>query len=220
MKLRWLLLAFAGALASGGLLLAYESTRPIVKDGGPLVMESRHDVTAEMRKDSAARELTPAPKFSRTDHRGRPVTIGDPQAARPQLVLFIKFGCPCSIDVEPIYHKLYDRYGDKVDFVGVIDKPVESARQWQDDLLTPFSIVPDPEKKIARAFRVGRSAYAALIREDGRIVRLWPGYSRGILAEVNELIASEIGLDAKPFDVAYAPEAETAGCDFFPGQRL
>jgi peroxiredoxin len=220
MKLRWLLLALAGALALGGLLLAYESTRPIVQDGGPLIMESRHDVTDDMRADSAQRELTPAPVFSRTDHKGQPITIGDPQAKRPQLVLFIKYGCPCSIDVEPIYHKLYDRYREKIDFVGVIDKPLVDARKWQDDLLTPFSLVPDPEKKIARAFRVGRSAYAALIREDGRIVKLWAGYSRGILAEVNAALAEEVGLKAKPFDVAYAPLAETAGCEFFPGETL
>jgi len=212
--IKFLLLTAAGALATGGALMAYLSTRPVVVNEAIVSSEPRHPVTSEMNKFSAERKLKDAPKFERTAAFGEKIKIADPQNEKPQFVMFIKDGCPCSIEVEPLFHDLNKVYGKRIDFVGVIDVAETKAKQWHTDMLMPYPVIADENQEIIQAYGIKNSAFSALVSQDGKIVKMWPGYSKSILKEMNETFAKEVGLKAKPFDPKYAPERATSGCQF------
>jgi peroxiredoxin len=207
-------LALAGAIGSIGLLLGYLSTKPVVINEPILEAAPRHEVTDDMIRFSNERKLKTAPAFSIDDAFGQRVKIADPQNPKPQFVYFIKDGCPCSIEVEPLFHDLFKIYGDRVDFIGVHNKDAKTARQWHTDMLMPYTVVPDPKLNIINAYEIESSAFSVLVSQDGKMVKMWPGYSRDILLEMNELLAKEVGLRAMKFDTKYAPKRATTGCRF------
>jgi hypothetical protein len=53
-----------------------------------------------------------------------------------------------------------------------------------------------------------------LLSKDGKVVKMWPGYSVDILQEMNSLMAKEAGVPEKPFDTKYAPKQQASGCAF------
>jgi len=213
-KAKFFILAVAAALASAGGLMYYLSTQPVVVNQPIISSEPRHLVTPEMTKFTDGRALKVASAFERTDPFGKQVTIADTTSGRPQFVYFIKDGCPCSIEVEPLFHDLSKRFGDKIDFIGVIDKKDEIARRWHTEMLMPYTVVADPSLEIIKAYGATNSAFSALVSRGGKIVKMWPGYSIGFIKEMNAMMASETGQKAMKIDTKWAPKKAASGCRF------
>ncbi len=169
----------------------------------------RHFVTAQMELESKAKTQKVAPAFSRTDDFGKPVKVGE--GPRPQLVLFIKKGCPCSIDAQPLFNRLARKFDGKVDFVGVIDK---EGKEFSNQFRVAFPIVDEPSKNLMKAFDARSSVYSALVARNGHIVKMWPGYSADWLKEMNSLLAKASATKETPFDPEYAPKEKATGCAF------
>lgn len=202
-------LAVALGIASAILFI---NARPTSNVSGLEAM-SRHAVTDPMRKDADARARDVAPRFEKTDAADKPVVIGG-KHDKPQFVYFIKEGCPCSFDAEPILNSLYKHLGKKVDFVAIINQDQEGAKKWSGAMLPPYPVVADPKLEMITAFKIKSSVYGVLLDNEGRIVKMWPGYSKNILSEMNKVMSAEAGVEVKPFDSLYAPKPDTAGCDF------
>lgn len=201
------------ALAAGGALLAYVAQSPRVQNESLISKEPRHLVTSAMDLLVGSWQRKDAPRFVTADYEGTKVEISGTQS-RPQFVYFIKDGCPCSFEVEPLFKSLARKYKGKIDFIGVIDKGNKEARQWSTDLLVEHPIVPDPKLEIISAFGATNSAFSALVSAEGKVVQMWPGYSRAILQEMNVQMANELNLKATSFDPQWAPVKRSAGCVF------
>lgn len=173
--------------------------------------QPKHPITPDMERETGRLALKPAPDFTLTDPSGRSVRLGG--YGKPQFILFILDGCPCSVDAQPIMTKLSKRYDGKVDFVGVIDAGMDKAKDWKRLYSVPFPIVPDPDVKVIHAYEAKHSVYNCLVVE-GRIVKMWPGYSADILKQINGELAKAAGVEEMPFDPEYAPKAKTSGCLF------
>jgi peroxiredoxin len=169
-----------------------------------------------MARKAGAMSLKPAPEFIRTDVKGERRTISGDQLTRPQFVLFILDTCPCSIDAQPLFNKFSKHWEGKIDFLGVINLDAKKGRSWSSDYRAIFPIVPDPKLEIIKAYRAQQSVYSALVSKSGGIVKLWPGYSSDMMAEMNAAMAKEVGEEVRPFDSQYAPKDKTSGC-FFEG---
>lgn len=203
------------AFACAGMALMRAANAPHVGVSQPLKEAAvRHFVTPEMERDTAKEARTVAPAFTVPDYEGKKVTIGSPDAARPQFVYFILDGCPCSYDAEPLFHKLSQRFKGQIDFVSVTDAKPAKAREWAVAVLPKYPVVPDPEKEIIHAYKAKASVYSALVSRDGHIIRMWPGYSAGLLKDMNAEMAKAAGVPEKPFDPEYAPLTKAAGCAF------
>jgi hypothetical protein len=63
-------------------------------------------------------------------------------------------------------------------------------------------------------YGVSRSVWCLLIGEDGKIIKMWPGYSADMLGDVNKEMAAAAHQPVKPFDPKYAPKIMTSGCEF------
>lgn len=176
--------------------------------------QPKHPITKAMEDAAEKMDRQPAPTFTRDAIKtGEKVTIGK-DLERPQFVLFILDGCPCSIDAQPIYNDFSKHWAGKVDFVGVINDDAKKGREWVSDYRPIFPVVPDPEKEIIHAYKAQQSVYCALISTKGEIVKLWPGYSSEMMQEMNQVIAKEVGEETRKFDTKYVPREKTSGCYF------
>lgn len=174
----------------------------------------RHPVTEKMMAETAEKAKKVAPGFTLKDTEGKEVTIGSPSAPRPQFVYFVLDGCPCSFDAEPLFQKLSRRYQGKVDFVAVTNAGQTKAHQWHTQMLVPYSVVPDPKLEVIKAYEAVSSVYSALVTKDGKIEKMWPGYSQDILKEMNAEFAKISGVKEEPFDPEFAPKERATGCAF------
>ncbi|HEY0866172.1 MAG TPA: redoxin domain-containing protein [Fimbriimonas sp.] len=203
--------AVTGALT---LFLASRATphsiqRSIYYDSGP-----KHPVTDEMTRKLQEMSRREAPHFELRDVDGRPVVLGRTRSDRPQFLYFVMDGCPCSEDVEPLLQKLYHHFGERVDFVAVTDAKPEQAAKWSRQMLMPYPLVSDPKLEVVKAYQAVNSVYSALVNRDGQVVKMWPGYSQGILKEMNDAMAEILGEKPRAFDASYAPVEKTSGCSF------
>lgn len=214
MKIRIIAIAASLALVSAGALLAYMAQTPVVVNEPIVDAEPRHPVTPEMTAAASSKAKRSAPGYAGEDAYGKPYSVGSPAADRPQFIYFIKDGCPCSIEVQPLFNDLAKRYQGQIDFVGIIDRDTKDARRYHTDMLMHGQIVADPKLEIIKAWDIERSAYSALVTRDGRIEKMWPGYSIEILKEMNRKFAAITGAEEKPFDTKYIPRDETSGCSF------
>ncbi len=168
-----------------------------------------HDVTARMELEAKSQANRLAPAFARTDPYGKTVNVG--KEPMPQMVVFVKKGCPCSIDAQPLFNKLARRFEGKVEFVGVIDK---EAKDFSTQFRVAFPVIEEPTLKLMRAYDARASVYSALVARNGHIVKMWPGYSAAWLKEMNGLLAKASATPEKSFDPEYAPTEKASGCPF------
>lgn len=169
----------------------------------------KHDVTAQMEIETKAQTNRLAPAFSRRDTYGKAIAVG--KGPKPQFVIFVKRGCPCSIDAQVLFNKLARRYEDKVEFVGVIDK---ESQEFATQFKSAFPIVDEPSKGLMKAYDARASVYSALVARNGHIVKMWPGYSAAWLKEMNSMMAKASATPEKPFDPEFAPKEKLSGCPF------
>lgn len=212
------LVGFAAALGmvSLGLVGCAEAPPPEPRAANPVeAAKPKHPVTKEMWQDAEKAAGQPAPLFEATDANGASHSLASLTGDKPLVLYFIKDGCPCSNDVEPLYQRMAAKYGDKVRFAGVINGDADVAKAWLAKMETPYPVLLDPEIKVVKEYKADRSVYLLVIGPDGNIVRMWPGYSQTMLSELNATLAKMTGTEETPFDAAYAPKEPTSGCSFY-----
>ena len=201
-------LLLAGA---GGVMLAM--SKPPAADV-PVPGPTRHLVTPEMELTVASLSSSVSPLHDAKAQDGKEVDLVGALKKGPVFVFFIQDGCPCSVDAEPLFHRIYKKWKDRVTFVGVIDKGTDRAQDWVRVFKTPYSIVPDEKKTIIHSFKALNSAFSVLVGQDGKIQKAWPGYSKGYLLEMNAKMAELTHQPVGELDTAYAPVEKTTGCAF------
>ena len=182
---------------------------------GMLPFGPAHPVTSKMEEETAARSRKAAPVLSLTSYDGKPVSLGR-ETDRPIFVYFVKQGCPCSFDAEPLFNDLYDHLNRKVDFVSVTDADEKGAKRWSTEMSVPYPVISDTKAHAMHLYGAKSSVYGALLDRKGRIVKMWPGYSKGFLREMNTLMSKVAEIPEKPFDTKYAPIEKATGCAFGP----
>ncbi len=175
--------------------------------------QPRHPVTAEMEAGVTKLDRKVGKFFRLPDTTGKQTLIGG-QGPKPQFLYFVKKGCPCSFDAEPLLQSLYKHFGGRVDFISVTDASPADALKWVSDLKVPYPVVSDPKLETMEAYQAPASTYSTLLDKNGLIVKRWAGYSKEYLVEMNTEMAKALGEEVKPFDTQYAPLTRTSGCTF------
>jgi len=155
--------------------------------------------------------VTPFMKSSAEKLAGQLITKIPGEADRPMVVIFVLSDCPCSLEYEPYVHRLFQAYRDRGTFIEVVAGDDATAQQWKAQQSTPFPVISDPDGKIAQEFGALRSAYTALVM-NGKIRKIWPGYSAGMLRELGSVIANATGGSEQSLDLDQAPDRLTSGC--------
>jgi hypothetical protein len=187
-----------------------------------------HYVTPRQLTDSAALATTAVSALTATTDRDQFFTWPVPDDRRPLLLVFIKNGCPCSVELEPFFHRLERAYADIVRFAGVIDGDVRTARRYAEANATPYPILADPERQLIHRFQAENGAYVALLvlagtpvgkgdtsAQDGLTIdSLWPGCSAEMFTQMGRRIAAAAGVEERPLDTSGLPSAPVTGCPF------
>lgn len=212
MRLIYVTLPLSLILVGAGVYLA---TRPSPTIEGDLKdLEPRHPVTQIMLDESERMKLKLAPDFRGVDPLGKRWTYNELASKKPLVMLFIKDGCPCSIDAQPIYNKLFEKFKNRVAFVGILDVDGEKAKKWIVDNKPSFPVLVDPKLQIVRSFEAKNSVYTILIGVDHRIEKMWPGYWVAMLQDLNGRLSEDLDERVSAFDTLYAPKTPSSGCTF------
>lgn len=225
MKLAYVTVPLGLALTVAGvvlLMLAKRQEQPgklISSTEWGVLAQPRHPVTPEMWKEAGAASGVTAPEFVAPDSEGKSVDLAKLAAAGPVFLYFVQDGCPCSIEAQPHFERLYQRYKGEIAFVAVSDADAPHAKKWKSEFSVPYSVVPMPKQDVMHLYSVKRSVYSLLIGKGQKIIKMWPGYSADMLRSLNEEMAAAIGRKAEDFDPKLAPIEMTSGCAFSPDTR-
>jgi peroxiredoxin len=191
------------------------SDRP--PEAGTVVIETvgtSHIATPEMIEETESLAHTPAPSFGTVATDGNTYVLNEISANRPLVLFFIKDGCPCSESAQPFYNQLFEAYGSRIPFFGIIDGDIGVAKRWARNNRVRFPILCDPDLKVVKAYAAKNSAYLAVIAPGGTIEKYWPGYSVSMLREVSLRLAKLAGMPEQPIDVRDAPDRLYSGCPY------
>lgn len=206
------------ALGVGGFAwtrhLAMRQAAFVPKVATPESESEKHKVTLEMLQKAQARSKKAAPTFHQADAEGNMVDLGEMTRKGPVVLVFIKDGCPCSTSAERYFDSIHAAYRGRVPFLGVIEGDATVARRWGSAHGVPFPILPDPKLELAKSYGATNSAFVALIDRSGSLVEFWPGYSSGMLSDLNRRVAELSGLTEETIDFSDAPAELYSGCPF------
>lgn len=197
------------------LRVASSTSLPRPEDPAELVGPPKHKVTPAMLVEAGQSTGSGATPFVAESTDGRSCSLDDlTTGGRPAVLIFIKDGCPCSESAQPYFNRLHAAYGGRARFVGVIGGSAAEARGWAASHEVEFPILADPDLEIVRRYRARNSAYVALVSRDGRIAKLWPGYSSGMLNELGAELSRLSGAPERLIDVSGAPLELYSGCPY------
>ncbi len=202
------------AVASAAGLLVVSRVGKVSEAFNAQGFEPVHLVTPQMTADAKAMALKDSPRFTVKDSSGQTVSVGSPGIAKPQFVYFIKSDCPCSYAADPLFQALQKQFAGKVDFVGVVDVDSAGAKKWVNEMTPSYPVIPDPKLLMIHAFGAKSSACSVLVNTEGKVDKMWPGFSKDLLLDMNREFAKVTATPERPFDTQYAPVQQAAGCTF------
>ncbi len=153
-----------------------------------------------------------APIINGTLTNGKTFDLHKTAKESPVLVVFISTSCPVTNESAPHFENILKAYkSSKMSFVGVVNSNKSSAERWASNQKATIPMIPDAEKKIIRAYGITNAPSAALIGKEGKVIKIWKGYSRVILEEINSEIAKALGTKTVALDFSKAPRNLQAG---------
>jgi len=112
----------------------------------------------------------PAPEFTVSSITGEEYTLSQFKG-KPLVLALGATWCPHCMHEAPIFRKVYDRYGDRVEMMGVLMK---SSQKDAEDFLKKnkinFKLALDPEGKVGKAYGVTGIPMIYFINREGYIV--------------------------------------------------
>jgi len=152
-----------------------------------------------------------APVFSGKAQDGREISLDNMLRKGPVFVLFWKESCPHNPRASKLLNALYEAYKDKVQFVGIVWSSPEKIAEWAKGFQIQYPLLPDPEKKLIKAYEMRFSIVTVEIGKDGKIAQVFPGYGRETLGNLNRAFAKAAGVRVADVDLSKAPERQTFG---------
>jgi peroxiredoxin len=176
----------------------------------------KHYVTPRQLAASGAMTNRLVAPFTAVTQAGQPIAWAELSGGQPVVLVFIKKGCPCNVELEPFFQRLETAYRDCVRFAGVIDGSVDVACQYAAANHVPHPILADPEHQLIVRFQAESGVYVALVTPSGVLDTLWPGCSAEMMQELSRRSAELAGVEERPVDYTGMPNALTTGCPFSP----
>lgn len=152
-----------------------------------------------------------APDFSAKLSTGKDVTLKSLLAKGPVYLYFVKSDCPINARALPYYQKISAAYGEKSALLGVINEDSAAFKSWNAENKTTFRMALDPQAKIINSYGAERSPWIVEVRADGKIGKVWQGYSQGMLSELNNALALSAKMKPAAINVTDAPKSVRYG---------
>lgn len=192
---------------------ASKPTEQVIISEGP-----RHPVTKKMSGVTDQLSAKDAPSFSLKGTDGKTYSSADVLKSGPMVVISIKEGCPCSTDSQPLFNELSKRHQGKATFIGLYNEDIEKGKIWVEQKSVPYPVLIDHELKTIKDYAAERSVYVTLVDPEGKIVKVYPGYWKDMLVELDRKLGELTQTKLDPFDPKYAPNTPSSGCQLYVGE--
>ena len=180
----------------------------------PVPRDERHFVTlAQLASsgESAGRRVMRNP-VRLSD--GREITWEELSAGLPIVAVFIKDGCPCSIEFEPVFHRIARACSCACSSWALSMAQSMWRRSYAAANDVPYPLLADPERALIHDVAAKNAAYVALVSADGVIESMWPGCSAEMMQDLCRKIAACTGIEEQTVDFSGMPGPLTTGCPF------
>jgi peroxiredoxin Q/BCP len=135
----------------------------------------------------------PAPQIASIDQSGQPVNFGDVYAKGVTLVYFYpKAETPgCTAEACSLRDAYEGLHAKGLQILGVSKDTVEAQKKFQENRKLPFTLIADPEGKVAEAFHVplipviGVTKRQSFLIKDGKIA--WTSFSAQTTSAAQEV---------------------------------
>lgn len=193
-----------------------ERQNPQIRSNAVNIQEvPRHPVSEQMQLTADNLAKSQASDFQLPTTSGKDFHLLDQLQKKPVLIVMTKDGCPCSIEAQPFYTALATNYADRLTTIGVIDADKVGALKYKEGLRPGYEIAYTTTTDLFEKYKSKQSVYTYLINQDGTLRKVFPGYSRASLVELNDILHDLTGLPRAELDLTMAPEKMTSGCFFF-----
>ena len=214
MRISLIAMPLACFLAATGVFLGWQAAHAARQNLGFNPYEPQHWVTSQMEVETAAVTNRRAPEMKCETEAGKPFQLAPAEGDKPQFVLFIKDNCPCSIDAQPLFNRLAEKFGSQISFVGVIDGDQKQTKEYASQFSVAFPVIADAKLNIIHAYKADAGIFSCLVAKNGHIIKMWPGYSASLLEDMNHVMSAEAGVRETSFDPQYAPIKKATGCAY------
>jgi len=152
-----------------------------------------------------------APDFSEQGSNGKTHTLKSLTAKGPVFLYFVKATCGANPAAVPLFNQIYKAYGEKANFVAVIDADGERFSSWKKEFDAPYEAILDADKSVIKAYGVKASQAAMLVNKDGKIEKIFRGFGQQSLTDLETELAKAGKVEVKKLDFARAPKGKRYG---------
>src|SRR5687768_5854338 len=156
----------------------------------------------------AAAASASAPAFEALANDGKTYSLKGLTEKGPVFILFLKHHCSADPFASPLYNQVINAYGNKANFVAVINAGKNEADEHAKTYSLKFPVILDPEKKIIKAYGVKRSQQVIMVDTKGNMSPMG-GFGRDALSKLNASVAESLKVPVANVDLSNAP-ARTA----------
>lgn len=150
-----------------------------------------------------------APTFTAKGSDAQSHTLASTTRSGPVILYFIKSNCPVNAQAVKFYNRIAGAYpGSRL--VGVIDEDEAGYQRWAKQFKPTFPVLFDKSKTIISSYKAQASPWAIHVK-DGKVAKVWDGYSVQHLDELNRAVASASKSAVKPVDLMGAPKEAAFG---------
>ena len=146
----------------------------VVLLGGAKIMENQDSgVNGQANVSGNVGGTREAPAFTLSKLGGGSVTLADYRGEKPVILDFFATWCPnCRRDM-PKLNKLYEKYKDDVEVLGVnLQESEKTVEEFISSRNISFPIVFDLDGQVSRTFGIRYTNTHVLINKEGHIVRV------------------------------------------------
>jgi peroxiredoxin len=153
----------------------------------------------------------PAPSFTAQATDGKTHNLKDLAAKGPVFLVFWKDPCPHNPLAASLINEIVKSYGNRIQFLGVVNGTVESSKKFKDQFKKPYELLADADKKIIGDYAMRRSIAFVEVGKDGNVQQTFGGYGAESLGELNKALAKAAGVAEAKVDLSQAPARTVYG---------
>ncbi len=153
-----------------------------------------------------------APNLSGATVKNKSFSLATARTNGPVLVYFISTTCPVTDAAAKYMERTRTGFANtKLTVIGVTNASKSESQKWLTSHRIQFDAIPDSAKRIISAYGVQSAPTAFLIAKNGKVLKVWDGYSAGFLKEAATMAAQQLGIKAPVIDFTGAPKDVQAG---------
>ncbi|MCW5946133.1 MAG: TlpA family protein disulfide reductase [Fimbriimonadales bacterium] len=154
-----------------------------------------------------------APSIVATGSDGKEFKLEEALKKGPVFVYFISTNCPVNDEANKYYERIHQAFKSKaVSVIGIASDDLVGFSKWNQSHKLTFPVICDADYEHIETYKVKSSPTSLLIGPDGRVSRVWVGYSESSLKETVGVIASYLRVDPPSVDFQGAPKSIAVGC--------